>query len=74
MTESLAIIAAHCARTLPDSIDERKRVLRALTHVLTDAHPALAAVRGQLASLAAIERFQEELPMHFDRGVERRQS
>lgn len=66
MNESLTIIAAHVARHLPDSISERKRVLRALEKILPERHPASRSVIAQLSSIEAIERLQSELPLHFE--------
>ncbi len=64
-TDPYNIIALHCAQTLPDSINERKRLLRALEHILTERHPALKALRAQLAALTVIDRLQAQLPIHF---------
>jgi len=58
-------IAEHCAKTLPDSMIERKVLLRALEHVLTERHPALRPIRAQLAAIKAIEHLQDQLPFHF---------
>lgn len=68
MNDVIAVLAEHAARTLPDSICERKRVLRALEKVLTEKHPALKQVRAQLAAIKAVDRLNEELPLHFGGG------
>jgi len=65
MNEFLEIIVLHATRTLPDSISDRKRLLRAIEKLLVESHPAVASIRAQLASIAAIEKLQEELPLQF---------
>ncbi len=63
--DSLSRLARHVAETLPDSISERKELLTALAHVVTEGHPALVSIHAQLASLETIERLQSELPFKF---------
>lgn len=65
MSDALSILASHVSRTLPDSLSERKSVLRALDNILKDKHPAKVEVRAQLAALETIERLQAELPLKF---------
>ena len=65
MTDAINVLATHAAHTLPDSIDGRKRVLRAIQKVLTDRHPAMLDVRAQLATLETITDQQSALPLKF---------
>lgn len=62
---SVIALAAHAANTLPDSISERKRVLRAITDLLTADHPAFQSASAQLASIEAVERLNEQLILKF---------
>lgn len=66
MIDSYSTIFAHVARTLPDSLSERKRLLQALDSVLPTRHPAARHVAAQLAAIAGVEQLQQELPMHFE--------
>lgn len=65
MTDSYAVIARHVAKTLPDSLAERKALLRALSHVLSANHPAATDVAAQLAHITALEKLQAEFPLRF---------
>lgn len=62
-------LVEHAAQTMPDSLVQRKRVLRAIEHVMVD-HPVLRDVRSQLASLEAVERLSEQLRLRFTRQTE----
>lgn len=68
MNNSVQVLAEHAARSLPDSISERKRVLRALNNVLEDRHPAVRGLRAQLANIEAIERLNDQLKLNFSGG------
>jgi hypothetical protein len=72
MDEHLTILAIHISRTLPDSLSERKTVLTSLLAILPDAHPAHTSVSAQLASIAALEQLQAELPFQFAATLKRR--
>jgi len=69
MNTSVEILCEHAARTLPDSISERKTILRAMEKILHGNHPVCRDVRAQLAAIAAIEKLQEELPMKFFKKI-----
>jgi hypothetical protein len=62
----IQVLAEHACSTLPDSINGRKRVLRALQKVLPEKHPAMANIRAQLASLEAVERLQISFDLKGD--------
>lgn len=68
MTDSIAILATHVARTLPDSLVERKKVLVALSRVLKSSHRAYRPVLNQIAAIEAIEAMQTQLPLNFTNG------
>ena len=65
MKNSIDTLCEHAANTLPDSISQRKTVLRAMEKVLRGEHPVLRNVQAQLAAIAAVEQLQAELPMKF---------
>jgi len=65
VTNSIQVLAEHAAATLPDSIIQRKRVLRAVQVVLPDKHPAMRDIRSQLLLLDSLDSFQEKLPLKF---------
>lgn len=67
-TNPTEVLCMHAARTLPDSISERKHVLRALEKLVKGK--AAEEVRAQLAAIAAIEVLQVELPLVFSQGME----
>lgn len=66
MNESLGVLAAHCVRTMPDSMTEQKRLLRALAQVMTVDHPALPKIQAQIVAIEMLERMQQELPGFFE--------
>jgi len=59
------VLAEHVAKTLPDSIKERRKVLHALEIVLKRSHRAYSAIRQQIILLDAMEQLQSELPLKF---------
>jgi len=63
--KALDVILAHAASTMPDSLAQRREILRAMEKILTHEHEALAAVQSQLAALDAIDALQAELPLKF---------
>ena len=65
MSDPLSILVEHVAGTLPDSISKRLVVLTALRHVMKPTHPAFHQIGAQIKALAAVNRFQEELPLLF---------
>lgn len=67
MTDSISILAEHAARTLPDSLPERKRILKAIRNLLKPKHPAYANIIAQLATLESAEKLQSELPLRFSK-------
>lgn len=73
MESDLHVLAEHAARTLPDSMAERKKVLRSLNRVMGSKHPALPIVRAKLAALAAEEKLQGELLLRFKQAREAQQ-
>ena len=64
---SQQILAEHAAATLPDSLTQRRVVLKAILINLKKTHPAYANIRQQLASLDLAEQLQAELPFHFEK-------
>ena len=62
---SQQILAEHAARTLPDSIADRRDVLSAILNNITEDHPAFVNISAQLAGLATAEKLQRELPLKF---------
>ncbi len=67
-SKSVLALAEHAAGSLPDSISERKRLLRAITHVLTDNHFAYQQAQAQLASIEAVERLNDQLRLKFHKA------
>ena len=63
MTDPLDILLTHAVETLPDSLLARKRLLRAMSHVITEKHPAHGAVMSQLAVIESLEKLQAQLPL-----------
>lgn len=59
MKDSVEKLCSHAARTLPDSISERKTVLR------TDS-PIYPDVQAQLATFGALENLNLQLKMKFN--------
>jgi len=55
---AIEVLAEHALKTLPDSIEQRKKVLAALSQVLTTKHPDKQAVEGMLAGLSAHDQAQ----------------
>lgn len=66
---SQQILAEHAASTLPDSIAQRRIVLKAILVNLKKGHPAYENVAEQLASLDRAEKLQAELPFHLEKGA-----
>ena len=58
------IALAHVA--LPDSLSERKKVLQALSYIITPHHSASQGVSDQLAAIEQIEMLGREMPRKFD--------
>lgn len=65
---SIEILSRHVAQTLPDSIDERRRLLVALTHVLKASHAAYSSVQKQIQAIDDLKKLQAELPLQFSNG------
>lgn len=65
MNDPLTIIAAHCADTLPDSIESRKELLNALKSFLRGNHPALPKVLQMIAAIERMETLQPLLSAEF---------
>jgi len=65
MRDSMTILVAHVAATLPDSITARKELLVAIATVITAHHPCFPMVRDQLDAIARIENSQKQLPLTF---------
>jgi hypothetical protein len=68
VTDPFEIIYTHLAKTLPDSIAERRKVLQAMSYVLKDSHPAKASVLAILAALDAQDKLQMDLSLTLTRG------
>ncbi len=66
MSDALSLITAHCARTMPDSLSDRKALLMAIKAILTNQHPAMKSVAAQLAAIEQVEMLQAELPLKFN--------
>lgn len=64
---SLNILCAHAARTLPDSLAGRKQLLAALANVMRLRHPATRQVRAQMIVLHGFEAMQAGLAREFER-------
>lgn len=65
MKEAIETLCAFAASNLPDSISERKKVLRAIEKLLVHSHPVHRDVMAQLAAIAAMEKFDAQLKIHF---------
>ena len=65
MTDPLDIVLTHAIETLPDSISARKQLLRAMSHVITEKHPAYNAVMSQIAVIESLEELQAKLPIQL---------
>lgn len=61
----LEVLCIHAAKTLPDSINERKSVLRAMEKTLQAKSPLYRDVQAQLAAVAVVEKLNAQLKMHF---------
>ena len=73
--DSLNILCAHAARTLPDSLAERKQLLAALANVMRLGHPATQEVNAQMTVLRGFEAMQAELADMFEkRKAEKRKA
>lgn len=70
----LNLVARHCAATLPDSLIERERLLKALSFWFADSHPAMVGVRAQLALLEAQRNLQRSLVETLDKELAGRAS
>ena len=69
MKNATEILCVHAAKNLPDSLNERKTVLRAMEKVLRCDHPVYRVVQAQLAAIAAVEKLNVQLQMHFTGGA-----
>jgi hypothetical protein len=65
MKDAIQVLCTHAARTLPDSISERKSVLRAMEKLMGHDHPARRLVASQIAAIMALEKLNSELPLKF---------
>jgi len=65
MSNPIETLCAHAGRSLPDSLRERKTVLRAMEKVLMPGHPVQIEVQAQLAGIAAVERLEVQLKLGF---------
>jgi hypothetical protein len=65
MKNSIEVLCTHAAKNLPDSLNDRKTVLRAMEKVLRADHPVYRDVQAQLAAIAAVERLNIQLQMRF---------
>ena len=63
--DSLTILTAHVADTLPDSIEARRKVLLALKSVMTARHPAMKWVDHKLALIQQMQEAQIALSAEF---------
>lgn len=73
MDDPLLVLAEHVARTLPDSITQRRSLLRALKSTLTTKHRAYDVVSGMLGGLDAHDELQRELPLLFTQKAKGKQ-
>ncbi|MBE0544004.1 MAG: hypothetical protein IH623_21890 [Verrucomicrobia bacterium] len=64
-SDPLSVLLGQLCRQFPDSIQERKTLLRSLLCVLTDEHPASPAVQAQLIVLESLDVLDRELPGKF---------
>jgi hypothetical protein len=69
MKNALDILCSHAAKTLPDSISERKSVLRAMEKVLRTDHSVYRDVQAQLAAISALEKLNTQMQMRFTGGA-----
>lgn len=68
--EPLTVLCAHVIETLPDSIKEQKRLLRAVKAVLSPKHPAMKQVDERLGLIGRLEETQPALGVEFTRLLE----
>lgn len=68
MKNAIEILCGHAAQTLPDSLSERKSVLRAMEKVLRADNPIYRDVQAHLAAIAVVEKFDAQLKMRFSTG------
>lgn len=66
--DSYAVLFAHVARTLPDSITERIALLTALARVLPDQHAAQPTITAMVQAMTLQEELQARLPLAFTQG------
>lgn len=65
MSTSIETLCRHAAKTLPDSLSERKTILRAMQKVLKCEEAVYRDVQAQLAAIAAVEKLNAQLQMRF---------
>lgn len=66
--DSYAVLFAHVARTLPDSITERIALLAALARVLPSHHAAQPTITAMVQAMTLQEELQARLPLAFTQG------
>jgi hypothetical protein len=57
------VLFAHVV--LPDSLDERRKVLQAFAAVVRKSHPAYRSINEQISALDRLGNLQKELPLKF---------
>lgn len=67
MSDTLDTLVVHCVNTLPDSLAERKRLLRALNRLMGSSHPLFHEVERQIGLVESVERHQLELQLKSKR-------
>lgn len=68
MSAPLNTVFEHVMATLPDSIREQKRVLKAVRSLITSKHPGFSRITALLEHIEHHEKLQTELPLAFKEG------
>lgn len=66
--DAKGVLLKHVAKTLPDSLSERKTLLYAMWALMSEDHPAYRSVEEQIRNLESAEELQKELPLKFTEG------
>ena len=63
---AIEVLCTHAAKTLPDSLGDRRDVLAALARALHTDHPAHRDAQAQLAAIDAVETLERQLQTRFE--------